>query len=53
VQIDIPAGVTSVRPETSDFGQVDVETDAGGSVVSVTWTKADANVLDADTQYYK
>jgi uncharacterized protein YcnI len=53
VQIEIPAGVTSVRPETSDFGQVDVETDATGAVVSVTWTKPDANVLDADTQYYK
>jgi len=53
VQVDIPAGVMSVRPQTSDFGQVDVETDAAGIVVSVTWTKADASVLDADTQYYK
>ncbi len=53
VQVEIPAGVTSVRPETSDFGQADVETDAAGAVVSVTWTKADASVLDADTQYYK
>ena len=53
VQVEIPAGVTSVRPETSDFGQVDVETDAGGTVVAVTWTKADASVLPADTQYYK
>lgn len=53
VQIDIPAGVTSVRPETSDFGQVDVETDAAGTIVSVTWTKSEASVLDADTQYYK
>lgn len=53
VQVEIPAGVTSVRPETSDFGQVDVETDAGGSVVSVTWTKSEASVLPADTQYYK
>jgi uncharacterized protein YcnI len=53
VQVEIPAGVTSVRPETSDFGQADVETDAAGLVVSVTWTKPDANVLDSDTQYYK
>jgi uncharacterized protein YcnI len=53
VQLEIPTGVTSVRPETSDFGQVDVETDAGGAVVAVTWTKADAAVLDSDTQYYK
>jgi len=53
VQVEIPAGVSSVRPEPSDFGQVDVETDATGAVVSVTWTKSDENVLDADTQYYK
>ena len=53
VQVEIPPGVTSVRPETSDFGQVDVETDAAGAVVSVTWTKSDASVLSKDTQYYK
>ena len=53
VQVDIPAGVTSVRPETSDFGQADVETDAAGTIVSVTWTKSDASVLDSDTLYYK
>lgn len=53
VQVEIPAGVSSVRPETSDFGQVDVETDSADRVVSVTWTKSDASVLGADTQYYK
>ena len=53
VQVEIPAGVSSIRPETSDFGQVDVETDAAGTVVAVTWTKAEGSVLDADTQYYK
>jgi periplasmic copper chaperone A len=52
VVIEIPEGVTSVRPETSDFGQVDVETDAAGTVVAVSWTKS-APVLDGDTQYYK
>ncbi len=53
VQVEIPSTVSSVRPETSDFGQVDLETDAAGIVVAVTWTKAKASVLDADTQYYK
>ena len=53
VQVEIPAGVSSIRPETSDFGQIDLETDAAGTVVAVTWTKAEASVLDADTQYYK
>jgi periplasmic copper chaperone A len=53
VQVEIPPGVTSIRPMTSDFGQVDVETDAAGAVVAVAWTKADASVVDGDTQYYK
>ena len=53
VQVEIPAGASAVRPETSDFGQADVETDAGGSVVAVTWTKSEASLLAADTQYYK
>ncbi|MES1173411.1 MAG: DUF1775 domain-containing protein, partial [Myxococcales bacterium] len=48
VQVEIPAGVTSVRPETSDFGQADVELDAAGTVVAVTWTKPEASVLDKD-----
>jgi periplasmic copper chaperone A len=53
VQIEIPAGVGSVRPVASGFGQVDVETDAAGAVVTVTWQKSDESVLEADTQYYK
>jgi len=53
VQIDIPASVSSVRPELNDFGQVDVETDAAGTVVAVTWTKSETSVLPADSLYYK
>ncbi|HKO50368.1 MAG TPA: YcnI family protein [Polyangiaceae bacterium] len=53
VQVEIPPGVGSVRPHDSGFGQVDVETDAAGAVVAVTWQKADGRVLDADTNYYK
>lgn len=53
VSVEIPAGVTSIRPETSDFGQVDVETDSAGTIVRVIWQKPDADVLDSDTQYYK
>jgi len=53
VQVEIPAGVTSVRPIASGFGQIDVETDAAGSVVAVTWQKSESAVLEADTQYYK
>ena len=53
VQIEIPAGVGSVRPQASGFDQVDVETDATGAVVAVTWQKNGASVLDADALYYK
>jgi len=53
VQVEIPAGVTSVRPLASGFGQVDVETDASGAIVAVTWQKSESAVLEADTQYYK
>jgi periplasmic copper chaperone A len=53
VDIEIPPGVTSVRPETSGFGQVDVATDDAGTVVLVSFQKPDAAVLAADTQYYE
>jgi uncharacterized protein YcnI len=52
LKIDIPAGVTGVRPLATDFGQATVETDASGNVTSVTWQKAEEDVLDADTSYY-
>src|SRR5690349_15485939 len=45
VKIDIPAGVTSVRPVRSDFGNVSVEKNAQGDVIAVVWQKADADVL--------
>ena len=53
VRVELPAGVTSVRPETSDFGKTSVEKDPTGAVTAVIWQKADADVLEADTQYYK
>lgn len=53
VRIEIPAGVTSVRAETSDFGRATVEKDAALNVVAVSWQKPDADVLDGDTNYYK
>jgi uncharacterized protein YcnI len=53
VVIEIPAGVTSVRPETSDFGQVDVATDDAGTVVLVSWQKPEGAVLPTDTLFYK
>jgi periplasmic copper chaperone A len=53
VDIEIPEGVTSIRPMTSDFGQIDMMTDAAGLIVMVSWTKPEADLLEADTQYYK
>jgi len=53
VKIDIPAGVTSVRPVPSDFGAVSVQKDAAGTITAVVWKKADSDVLPADIAYYK
>lgn len=53
VKVDIPAGVTSVRPMRSDFGTPTVEKDTAGNVTSVTWQKPDAEALDADVAFYK
>lgn len=52
VRVDIPAGVTSVRALFSDFGKPTVIRD-GTTVTAVEWTKADADVLDADDAYYE
>lgn len=48
--IDIPAGVTSVRPMPSDFGKVTV---TGSPVTSVTYEKTPGTELPADTAFYK
>jgi uncharacterized protein YcnI len=53
VKVDIPAAVTSVRTETSDFGAVTLTKDAANVVTAVTWQKPDASVLEEDTAYYK
>src|SRR5262249_16380988 len=53
VRIESPPAVTTVRAETSDFGKATVEKDTTGLVTAVTWQKADADLLDADTAYYK
>ncbi|WP_437782679.1 YcnI family copper-binding membrane protein [Sorangium sp. So ce1097] len=53
VKIQIPAGVTSVRPLDSTFGKAVLEKDAEGNVTAVVWTKPLADVLPADTNYYK
>lgn len=53
VSIDIPAGVTSVRPMRSDFGSPAVQADMGGTITSVIWQKQLADALDSDIAFYK
>jgi len=52
IRIEIPAGISGVRPLTSDFGKPVVEKD-GANVTAVTWQKADAEVQTEDVQYYE
>lgn len=51
VTIEIPEGVTSVRPELSGFDQISLETDKTGAVVAVTWTKD--TPLSDDIAFYE
>jgi len=53
IRIEIPAGVTSVRPQSSVFGKPSVEKNDAGDVIAVVWQKADIDVLDADVEYYE
>lgn len=51
VTIEVPKGVTSIRPELSGFDNVSLETDKAGLVTAVTWTKSQA--LQDDIAYYE
>ncbi|ATB29565.1 YcnI family protein [Melittangium boletus] len=53
IEVRIPEGVGGVRPISSAFGKAVVSKDANGRVTAVTWTKADADVLAEDSQFYK
>jgi uncharacterized protein YcnI len=52
VRVEIPAGVSSVRPLYSDFGKPSIEGTAA-AITAVVWTKADADVLPEDFGYYE
>jgi uncharacterized protein YcnI len=52
LRVEIPAGVTSVRPLFSDFGRPTVIRN-GTTVTAVEWTKPDGDVLAADDGYYE
>jgi uncharacterized protein YcnI len=53
VVIDIPAGVTGVRPMRSDFAIPTVQQDQAGNVTSVSWQKPDTDALASDILFYK
>lgn len=55
ITVDIPKGMTSVRPMGSDFGKTSLTYDAADPalVTTVTWQKDDADALPGDTNYYK
>jgi uncharacterized protein YcnI len=53
VKVDIPAGVTSVRPMPSDFGKVRIEKDDAGTITAVVWERAASELFDADIAYYR
>jgi uncharacterized protein YcnI len=53
VRMEIPAGVTSVRPAQSDFGRVTVEKNGAGDVIAIVWQKAEADLHASDISYYK
>jgi uncharacterized protein YcnI len=52
VVVEIPAGVTSVRPMRSDFAMPTVEKDTAGNVTTITWQKT-ADALDTDIAFYR
>lgn len=52
VRVEIPAGMTAVRPMFSDFGKPAV-TRSGVDVTSIEWTKDANDVLGGDDGYYE
>jgi uncharacterized protein YcnI len=53
VTIDIPAGVTGVRAVDSTLGKAVTKTDGSGNATSITWTKATADILASDVDFYR
>ena len=53
LQIEIPAEVTAVRTVSSTLGPAVVSYNEAELVSAVTWTKPEAELLSADTSYYK
>jgi len=52
LRVEIPAGISSVRAMTSDFGKPSLVKD-GATIVAIEWTKADADFQLEDFQFYE
>jgi periplasmic copper chaperone A len=52
IRVEIPAGISGVRPLTSDFGKPTVEK-SGTNVTVVTWKKPDGDIQSEDVQFYE
>jgi uncharacterized protein YcnI len=52
IRVEIPAGISGVRPMASDFGQPKVVKD-GTNVTEVTWEKDPVDLQTDDVQYYE
>ncbi|MFB1481899.1 YcnI family protein [Corallococcus sp. RDP092CA] len=52
MRVQLPEGVTNVRPVDSVFGRAEVEKDASGNVTAVTWTRT-GEVRAADTHFFR
>lgn len=53
VEIEIPEGVLSVRPEDGSLGMASLTRNDAGDVTTVKWEKIESNVLDNDDNYYR
>ncbi|MBK7863913.1 MAG: DUF1775 domain-containing protein [Archangiaceae bacterium] len=53
VRVQIPTGVTSVRPMRSDFARPAIEVDGAGLTTAVSWQKKDEDLLATDFGFYK
>jgi len=52
IRVEIPAGISGVRPLASDFATPSVEK-TGDNVTAVTWDKPAEALQDGDVQYYE
>jgi periplasmic copper chaperone A len=52
IRVEIPAGISGVRPLASDFGKPIVEK-TGNNVIAVTWEKPEGNRQTDDVEYHE